>query len=225
MKILIVEDELSVKSFLASSFKREGFQVAEAESMEDFEDFIGHASGPPDLVVLDRLLGERDSLTLLKAFKASFPECAIMVLSAVNTSDEKATALDMGADDYVAKPFSIVELTARARALLRRGKTPQAAPFLKTGDLLLDLALRQVKLGSQKLDITPKEFMLLHLLATNPSRIWNKYQLLEKIWDSAYDVQSNVVEVTVRSLRLKLEAVSSKAQIMNRRNIGYWLEV
>lgn len=224
MEILIVEDELKVSKFLEEALKSEGHTVHACRNYEEAETWLQVEGSDPEVVILDRTLGDGDGIELIRPLKEKFPACKILVLSAIGIADEKAVALDRGADDYISKPFSLAELSARIRAISRRGSTGAHPTQLKLGNLTVDLRTQNVLTESGKVDCSKKEFQLLTTLATHPRRVFTKYQLLDRIWDTQADIESNIVEVTVKNLRRKLEAARSTAQILSKRNVGYWIE-
>ena len=179
----------------------------------------------PDVVILDRLLRQHDSLAHLKDIKESFPAAKVLILSAINTSNEKASALDLGADDYLGKPFSTTELLARVRALSRRLSAQAVPTHLRCGNLVLDIAARSALVGERKLNLPNKEFLVLRALAQQPGRVLKKATLVEQIWESSVEAETNVVEATITNLRRKLEDTSANVKIKNMRNAGYWIEV
>jgi DNA-binding response OmpR family regulator len=177
---------------------------------------------------MDRLLGNDDSKALLSKVKNKFKSSLILFLSALNSPAEKASLLDEGADDYLGKPFSLVELQARVRALLRRhsqnfGVKPDGI-YINLGDVIIDLKTRHVTCNGQKIDLTPKEFSLLVNFCENKNRVYSKFQLLDIIWETNLDIESNVIEVNIMNLRKKLESHDSLLKIQSKRNVGYWLE-
>ena len=224
MKILLVEDDEKVASFLKENLVRENYQVDSIMEMEEFVQFIKTRSFVPDLIILDRLLGNQDTKTILKNVKASFPNSRILYLSALNTPSEKASLLDDGADDYLGKPFSLIELQARVKALLRR-KDDVNNFYINVGDLIIDLRARAVMCNGQKVNLKNKEYALLINFAQNINRVFSKYQLLDIIWETNLDVESNVLEVTIMNLRKRLDECKSSVSVQSKRNVGYWLEV
>lgn len=178
----------------------------------------------PDLIIIDRLLGNHDTKTDLAKIKLRFKDSRILFLSALNIPSEKAALLDDGADDYMGKPFSLVEVQARVRALLRRGNDSKAGQYINVVDLIIDLRSRAVTCQGRKIDLTNKEFSLLVNFAQNANKVFSKFQLLDIIWETNLDVESNVLEVTVMNLRKKLDEVQSEFKIHSKRNVGYWLE-
>jgi DNA-binding response OmpR family regulator len=142
-----------------------------------------------------------------------------MILSAIGTSSEKAALLDLGADDYLAKPFAGDELVARVRVLLRRNN-----PELKFGNLVLNSETRTMRVDEHETALQNKEYLLLRTLMQSPGKVFNKAYLYKKVWEMSEDVESNVVETTVNKLRRRLKDAGTSVQIKNVRNTGYWIE-
>jgi two-component system, OmpR family, copper resistance phosphate regulon response regulator CusR len=225
MQILLVEDEVRVADFLEEALRGEGYLVTRAASWRAFTDEIVAPSVPYDLLILDRNVDGRDTLTELSHAKSAMPHARVLFLSAINSAQEKAKALDLGADDYLAKPYSFTELAARVRVLLRRGgERAETKTVLQLGNLTLHLVEHQAYVLGQRLDLTNKEYQVLVCLLQRPGQVFNKYQLLDRVWDRQVDLESNVVEVTVKNLRSKLAQAQSTVTIENKRNIGYWIE-
>lgn len=225
MQILITEDDDRVSNFLKENLQKEHHSVTVLKSFTELENFLFERPFIPNLFILDRLLGQEDSKTLLKKVTHLFPTSPILILSALNSPREKASLIDDGADDYLGKPFSLVELQARVKALLRRNSTaPQNQSYLSIGDSILDIKNRTVTCNGIKLEVTNKEFALLLNFCENKSRVFTKYQLLDLIWESNLDLESNVIEVNIMNLRKKMERVNSNLKILSKRNVGYWLE-
>lgn len=225
MQILLVEDEARVADFLEEALRGEGYTVTRAATWVEYCNEIAAPTHPYELLVLDRSVDGHDTLTELRALKRAMPQAKILFLSAINSAQEKAKALDTGADDYMAKPYSFTELAARVRVLLRRGgERPETKTVLQQNDLTLQLMEHQAYAHGQRLDLTNKEYQLLVCLLQRPGQVFNKYQLLDRVWDRQVDLESNVVEVTIKNLRRKLEESSCKVEIISKRNIGYWIE-
>lgn len=227
MNILLIEDDEKVGNFLKQNLLRENHQVHWLKTFKEFEDFLDKPDYTPSLLIMDRLLGNDDTRKLIRRTKAVFQTSAILFLSALNSPNEKAQLLDEGADDYLGKPFSLVELQARVRALLRRTKedTNSGANFyINIRDIVIDLKLRNIICNGKKIDLTPKEYSLLVNFCENQNRVYTKFQLLDIIWETNLDVESNVIEVNIMNLRKKLENAGSSLKIMSKRNVGYWLE-
>lgn len=224
MNILIAEDDEKVASFLKENLVRDGYTIDTVTSMDELEEFLEKHNYIPDLFILDRLLGNSDTKKLVKYIKNSFSESRILCLSALNSPQEKASILDEGADDYLGKPFSLVELQARVRSLLRRRETKKQDFYMNVGDLTIDLKTRSVSCAGHKVNLKNKEYSLLMMFAQNSGRVFSKYQLLDIIWETNLDVESNVLEVTVMNLRKHLVEAKSAVSIQSKRNVGYWLE-
>ncbi len=224
MKILLVEDDEKVGSFLKEHLGKENYQVHLLVNADELDHFLVERPFIPDLIIIDRLLGNHDTKNDLKKIKARFKESRIMYLSALNIPAEKAALLDEGADDYMGKPFSLVEVQARVRALLRRKDDNQMGQYINVLDLIVDLRSRGVNCKGKKVELTNKEFSLLVNFAQNANKVFSKFQLLDIIWETNLDVESNVLEVTVMNLRKKLDEVQSEFKIHSKRNVGYWLE-
>lgn len=227
MKILIVEDDAKVGNFLKDNLERENYSVSLIDSFQEFEKFIASPTFTPALIILDRLLGNDDTKKIIRNVKQKFSKSSLLFLSALNTPSEKAALLDEGADDYLGKPFSLVELQARVRALLRRNEdyhSGQTGFYIQTSDLVIDLKSRNVLCHDKKIELTTKEFSLVLNFAENKNRVFTKYQLLDLIWETNLDIESNVIEVNIMNIRKKLEQAGSKIKIQSKRNVGYWLE-
>jgi DNA-binding response OmpR family regulator len=225
--ILVIEDEPRVANFLKRSLEAESHCVQLCKDAQELEAalHLPRASrDTPEVVILDRMLRGSEGLDYISEIRRSFPTCRILVLSAIDMPEEKAKALDLGADDYLAKPFSLTELSARLRVLARRAVEPSKALILQTKDLSIDLSLQTVCVRGRKIDLSKKEYQILVVLSQHPGRVFNKYQLLDKVWDMQFTVESNTVEVTIRNLRKKLEQGGVSLEILSKRNIGYWIE-
>lgn len=227
MGVVIIEDEKRVLSFLVEALRKEGYSVHGADTYELAEQTLSGLGEDVEVIVMDRLLHRTDAISLISKAKRLCPNCRILVLSAINDPTQKAAALDLGADDYLGKPFSLVELSARVRSLHRRAgeAKPKADPYVFSAkDLQVNALEHKVTVGGKALDLSNKEYLLLLALIQHPGRVHNKFQLLDKVWDAQYDVESNVVEATVKNLRKKLAQAQAQAEILSRRNIGYWIE-
>ena len=223
MRVIVVEDEKTVAEFLSQSISSAGYDVRRFEDLKDFSSYLHHPnSEAPQVFVLDRLIDREDTADLLLQIKARFPESRIMFLSAIATSGEKIRMLKAGADDYLAKPFAIEELLARIEALCRRSSL--RTDLIECGNLKLNPSLQQAEVAGRKLDLSKKEYQLLMTLSSQPTRVFSRIQLLQTIWDSPESPESNVVEVTIKNLRKKLEKASANVKISSKRFLGYWIE-
>jgi DNA-binding response OmpR family regulator len=218
MRLLIVEDEKRLARSLAGGLTAEGFAVDVVH--DGLEGLHRAGEGAYDLVVLDIMLPGMNGYRVCAALRAAGHEVPILMLTAKDGEYDEAEGLDTGADDYLTKPFSYVVLVARIRALLRRRGGGSASPVLTVGALRMDTAARRVHLGEDEVTLTAKEFAVLEQLALRAGQVVSKADILEHVWDFAYDGDPNIVEVYVSALRRKL----STAAIRTVRGAGYRLE-
>ena len=218
MRVLIVEDEARIRQFLMRGLEAEGFSVvAAADGVTGLEVALQEHF---DLVLLDLLLPGLDGLSLLRSLAGARPELPVLIVSARSELALKLRGFELGASDYLSKPFSLDELIARIRVQARRGTRPADEMELAVGRLVLDLARRQVRIGSLVVDLSDREFRLLHQLARRPGEIVSRERLLSEVWGYHFDPRSNVVEVCIRRLRSKL---GPGAPIETVRHAGYRL--
>jgi DNA-binding response OmpR family regulator len=216
MRILIVEDEARIRAFLARAFEAEGFGV---DVVEDGEQGLARAlAGSYDLVVLDLLLPGRDGLDALRELHRLRADLPVLILSARGDLATKLRGFELGAVDYVAKPFSLDELLARVRVQLRRGRVGDDATVIRVGELELDLTRRQASVGATVADLSDREFRVLHFLMAHVGEVISRERLLSEVWGYDFDPRSNVVDVCVRRLRRRL---GPDAPIETVRNAGY----
>ena len=220
--ILILEDDDKLRAHLHKALVSEGYLVTQIASISELSYLINNGQGF-DLLILDRLIGQEDSKKFIPNLKQKWPSSPILILSAISTSVERTDLLDMGVDDYVGKPFSISEVVARVRALLRRITGP-APVHIVIRNTVVDIVNRHVIVDSRPLVLAAKEFLLLKTMAQTLGRIYNKSELLDTVWSSSPDVETNVVEVTISNLRKRLATHGSEISIKNSRNLGYWIE-
>lgn len=225
MNLLIVDDEPEILKQMILLTEGSGHTVKSATSLESLQQFVKTKGFYPHVIILDRILNGADSLSQVAPLKTTFADSRLLIVSAIDTAFEKAKALDAGADDYIAKPFSAVELIARINALVRRKSLYGEGAQLQIGNLILDKEDRTVKVdGSEDVSLSQKEFQVLMMFASNPGKIFPKDLILEQIWQSSNEVESKVVEATINNLRRKLEGHKAQINIKNMRNVGYWLE-
>jgi DNA-binding response OmpR family regulator len=222
--ILLVDDEDSIQKLLAYPLEREGFRVLQARDGEEaLERF---ASERVDLVVLDLMLPKLDGLEVCKRLRA-ISEVPIIMLTARDDELDKVLGLELGADDYITKPFSIREFRSRVRALLRRARQPhvpadEAEPRIEADGLAIDMSRRTVEVRGQPVTLTYVEFELLRTLASSPGRVFSRRMLLEALWKSADYRDPRTIDVHVRHLREKLEAEPREPEyILTVRGVGY----
>jgi DNA-binding response OmpR family regulator len=222
MKLLLVEDDARLAEHLSESFKNHGFVVDHVSNQEDLDSAIA-VKNQVDFVILDRLLGAHDSKDSLPKIRKRWPATPVLILSAISTPNERTDLINLGADDYLGKPFSTQELIARVRALLRRNSVP-AGVYLQIGNLIIDSVKRIISVGSSVETLPAKEFLLLKTLAQESGRVWSRNELLDYVWGLNVDVETNVVEATIANLRKKLGDIHAQISIKNMRNAGYWIE-
>ena len=219
MRILVVEDDRKVASFIQSGLRQEGHAVDVLHE--------GNGAGEQacavdyDAVVLDLMLPGRSGFQVLRDIRARKPELPVLILTAKDSIDERVTGLDGGADDYMVKPFALAELSARLRALLRRGRPHEST--LRVADLEMDTIRRAVRRAGQPIDLKPKEYALLEYLMRNSDRPVTRSLIIEHVWDIHFDSISNVVEVHVNSLRSKIDRGFAVPLIHTVRGVGYML--
>lgn len=218
-RILVVDDELHIRRLLRATLERAGYAVAEAVSARELLSVL--PIDKPDLVLLDLGLPDRDGLELLPLLGA----VPVIVVSARERVDEKVAALDLGAADYVTKPFDSDELLARVRAALRQRRAAQtSAAVVSIDGIDIDLDARCVRRDGAEVHLTPKEYGLLAALAAHPGRVITHGQLLRSIWGPAHEANTEYLRVTVRGLRAKLETDAAAPRlILNEPGVGYRL--
>jgi DNA-binding response OmpR family regulator len=221
VRILVVEDERRLAELLKEGLEREGFAVDLAP--DGREGLWMATENSYDVVVLDVMLPRLDGNTLCARLRTAGIWTPILMLTAKDTAQDEAQALDIGADDYLSKPFSYVVLLARLRALLRRGIRERPA-VISVGDLRVDPAGLRCRRGDTEIALTPKEFAILHGLARRAGDVVTKTELLSQAWDFAYDGDSNIVEVYISALRRKIDKPFGRATLVTVRGAGYRLE-
>jgi DNA-binding response OmpR family regulator len=230
MTIVVVEDETRVLSFLTEALRKEGHTVHPCSEYDKATETLEGLGDAVELLVMDRLLDRVDAIGLIPLAREKCKNAKILVLSTINEPAQKAAALDLGADDYLGKPFQLIELSARIRSLFRRkgegaaGKAGASSQVYAAGNVQLSAIEHKVTVEGKTVDLSNKEYLVLLALIQHPGRVFNKFQLLDRVWDTQFDVESNVVEATIKNLRRKLESSGSTREILSRRNIGYWIE-
>jgi DNA-binding response OmpR family regulator len=222
MRILVAEDERKVASFIRQGLEEEGHAVEVAGDGESALDLI--VAGPPyDLVVLDVMLPRRDGFAILRAMRGRGVRTPVLVLTARDSVADKVAGLDVGADDYLTKPFAFEEFLARVRALLRRGGD-SGAPTLRVADLTLDPARREVRRGERRITLTTREYSLLEYFMRNAGRVLTRPLITEHVWGLDFDPESNVVDVYVGYLRRKIDGEGERPLLRTVRGAGYSLK-
>jgi two-component system copper resistance phosphate regulon response regulator CusR len=221
MKILLVEDEKKTAAFLRKGLTENGLAVDVAA---DGEQGLRLAlAGPYSLIVLDVMLPRRDGWSVLAALRAEGRQTPVLFLTARDAVRDRVKGLELGADDYLVKPFAFSELLARVRTILRRGLAAHTE-MLRVGDLEIDLLLRRATRAGERLDLTPKEFLLLALFARRPGEVLSRALLAEQVWDMKSEGDSNVVDVHVRRMRAKVDDPFARKLIRTVRGVGYVLD-
>lgn len=218
--ILLVEDDPKLARFVAEELKLEGYQVTIAET--GLDGLMMARDQQPDLLILDWMLPGMSGLDLCLRLRSTGVQVPIIMLTAKDEVPDRVAGLNAGADDYVTKPFSIEELLARVKARLRRTH-PEEPDSLVFEDLTLNRLTREVYRASHRIDLTAKEFDLLEFLLRSPRQVISRDQILEKVWGYDFMGESNIIEVYVRALRIKLEANNPKRLIHTVRSVGYVL--
>ena len=221
MRILVVEDEKKLAGFIKRALVEDSHAVDVAGDGDEGSYMAGSQSY--DLVILDILLPKKDGLSILRELRDGKKTTPVLILSARGQVKDRVKGLDLGADDYLAKPFSLDELRARVRALLRRG-SEAGTSTLKIADLTMDLLRREVRRGGEEIRLTPREYALLEYLMRHPNRVLTRTSIAEHVWDYSFDWQSNVVDVFVNYLRRKLEGEGRPKLIHTIRGVGYMIK-
>ncbi len=218
MRILVVEDEQPIVQIISKGLQAEGFLVEVLhrgdEALQTLE------AAPFDAVVLDIMLPGQDGLGVLRQMREKANRIPVLLISARGETSEKIEGLDLGADDYLAKPFSVDELAARLRALIRRSGG-ESLNLHRVGDLVLDMPGRQVTRGKRRIDLTGREFSLLECLMRSPERVFSRSQLCEKVWNYHFDPGTNLVDVYIQRLRRKVDDGEEIKLIRTVRGTGY----
>ena len=219
MRVLVIEDDRKVASFIQTGLGQEGYAV---DVLNDGADAGDQAhSIDYDAVVLDLMLPGRSGFQVLRDIRSRKPSLPVLMLTAKDSMEERVAGLDAGADDYMTKPFALAELSARLRALLRRGAPHESV--LRVADLEMDTIRRKVRRAGTTIDLKPKEYALLEILMKNSDRPLTKALIIEHVWDIHFDSISNVVEVHINSLRNKIDKGFARPLIHTIRGVGYVL--
>ena len=220
MRILVVEDEKRIADFLSRGLESAGYAVDHAPDGQTALDLVHNTEY--DLIVLDLGLPDIDGLEVLQKVRNRKTSPPVLILSARDAVEDRVRGLEVGADDYLVKPFAFVEMLARVRALLRRGQpTPER---LQVGDLALDCIRRRVTRDGENIELAPKEFSILEYLMRNRGRPLSRTMIVEHVWDMDYDGLTNIVDVYIRHLRSKIDDRFQTKMIHTVRGIGYMLD-
>lgn len=222
MKILIVEDEVKTGDYLQQGLREAGFTVELANNGPDGLHLA--LEGDHDLAILDVMLPGLDGWQILISIRRHGNEMPVLFLTARDRVEDRVKGLELGADDYLVKPFSFAELLARVRTILRRGRGGSEPTVLNVGDLELDLLRRRVTRSGKRIDLTVKEFGLLELLMRRTGEVLPRSLIASQVWDMNFDSDTNVIEVAIRRLRSKIDDNHEHKLITTVRGMGYVLE-
>lgn len=221
MKILVVEDEHRAAEYLRQGLTESGYTVEVAINGSD--GLHAAITGDHDLVVLDVMLPGVDGFAVLSALRTA-KQIPVLMLTARGQTNDKLRGFDLGADDYLVKPFQFPELLARIRALLKRGKAPPSDPVQRVADLELDAVRHRATRGGQHIELSAKEFALLALLIQRVGEVMSRTEIASLVWDIHFDSETNVVDVAIRRLRAKVDEPFVTKLIHTVRGVGYVLE-
>ena len=218
MKVLVVEDDPKILSFVRLGLQEQGFNV---ETCADGDEAYARATTEAhDAIVLDIMLPGRDGLSILRALREQKNTVPVILLTARGSLGERVEGLGLGADDYLTKPFYMEELIARIHAVVRRA-SGEPLSLLQSGPLTLNLLTRELKRGDESIELTGREFGVLELLMRSPGRVFTRTQLLERVWGYDFDPQTNVVDVTIRRVRSKIDLANGSSFVETVRGVGY----
>ncbi len=220
MKILLVEDEQRIADFVCAGFREQG--IAVTHCCDGNEGYLLAAGGGHDAIVLDIMLPGRDGLSILSGLRRCGNNTPVILLTARNELDDRIDGLNLGADDYLAKPFFVEELIARIHAMLRR-VSGERQNVLCVGDLKLDRISREASWAGQSVDLTGREFNLIEYLMRSPGRVFTRTQILEHVWGYDFDPSTNLVDVCIQRIRKKIAGISRSeiSPIESVRGVGY----
>jgi DNA-binding response OmpR family regulator len=221
MRVLLVEDELGIAQFITQGLKEVGYIIDRAEDGQVGQDLA--ETYEYDLIILDIMLRKIDGLQLLKKIRSAKNLTPVLLLTARDTVEDRVQGLDLGADDYLVKPFDFSELLARLRALQRRPPL-QFDTVLEVGDLVMDTIKREVRRAGRSIALSPLEYNLLEYLMRNSDRVLTRTQIGERVWELDFCTNSNVVDVYIGYLRRKIDKGFSQALIHTSRGVGYCLK-
>jgi DNA-binding response OmpR family regulator len=221
MRILVVEDEEQIAEIISNALSMESYAVDVVGNGEEGEKRAEEV--PYDLIILDLILPGKDGIEVCRSLRRKKIKTPVMMLTCKTSVEDKAVGLDSGADDYMGKPFSLIELLARVRALLRRERNITSSR-VQVGDLVVDIAGRQVWRGKKNIDLTAKELALLEYLVYNPNTIVTRRMIEQHVWNGELDSDSNLVDVYISRLRAKLDQDPQKILIQTVKGLGYRLK-
>lgn len=218
MKILLAEDEVDLNNVVTRYLKKNGYSVDSVLDGEEALDYLEY--GEYDLVILDIMMPKVDGFEVIKKLRNKGNHTSILMLTARDNADDKVKGLDLGADDYIVKPFDFNELLARIRAVVRR-KYGNSSNKLVIGDLILDTSKKSVTRAGKQIELTGKEYEVLEYLMQSKNRILSREQIKEHVWDFDYEGDSNIIDVLIKNIRKKIDIEDGKQIIYTKRGLGY----
>ena len=218
MKILLAEDEVDLNNVVTRYLKKNGYSV---DSVLDGEEALNYLEySEYDLVILDIMMPKVDGFEVIKKLRDKGNHTSVLMLTARDSADDKVKGLDLGADDYIVKPFDFNELMARIRAVVRR-KYGNSSNRLVIGDLILDTSEKSVTRAGKQIELTGKEYEVLEYLMQSKNRILSRDQIKEHVWDFDYEGDSNIIDVLIKNIRKKIDIEDGKQIIYTKRGLGY----
>ena len=218
MKILLAEDEVDLNNVVTRYLKKNGYSVDSVLDGEEALDYLEYSEY--DLVILDIMMPKVDGFEVIKKLRDKGNHTSVLMLTARDSADDKVKGLDLGADDYIVKPFDFNELMARIRAVVRR-KYGNSSNRLVIGDLILDTSKKSVTRAGKQIELTGKEYEVLEYLMQSKNRILSRDQIKEHVWDFDYEGDSNIIDVLIKNIRKKIDIEAGKQIIYTKRGLGY----
>ena len=218
MKILLAEDEVDLNNVVTRYLKKNRYSVDSVLDGEEALDYLEY--GDYDLVILDIMMPKVDGFEVIKKLRDKGNHTSVLMLTARDSADDKVKGLDLGADDYIVKPFDFNELMARIRAVVRR-KYGNSSNRLVIGDLILDTSEKSVTRAGKQIELTGKEYEVLEYLMQSKNRILSREQIKEHVWDFDYEGDSNIIDVLIKNIRKKIDIEAGKQIIYTKRGLGY----
>ena len=218
MKILLAEDEVDLNNVVTRYLKKNGYSVDSVLDGEEALDYLEYSEY--DLVILDIMMPKVDGFEVIKKLRDKGNHTSVLMLTARDSADDKVKGLDLGADDYIVKPFDFNELMARIRAVVRR-KYGNSSNKLVIGDLILDISEKSVTRAGKQIELTGKEYEVLEYLMQSKNRILSRDQIKEHVWDFDYEGDSNIIDVLIKNIRKKIDVEDGKQIIYTKRGLGY----
>ncbi|MEH2110786.1 response regulator transcription factor [Nostoc sp.] len=218
MNVLFVEDEAKIANFVRAGLKEQGFVVDYCDNGDD--GYLRALDNEYDVIILDIMMPGKDGLSILKLLRRQGRNAPVILLTARNELDDRLQGLNLGADDYIAKPFFVEELAARIHAVVRRSVSDRQN-LLAVGPIKLDRITREVTCDRQAIELTSREFNLLEYLMRSPGRVFTRTQILEHVWGYDFNPNTNVVDVCIQRIRKKIDPINEAVWIESIRGVGY----